>query len=35
VYARTERLGEAVAGHVTANTLISMVVLARSQWQLW
>lgn len=35
VCARTERLGEAVAAHVTTNALIVVAVLAGSQWQLW
>ena len=35
VYMRTERLGEAVAAHVTTNALIAVAALAGSQWQLW
>jgi exosortase E/protease (VPEID-CTERM system) len=35
VYMRTQRLGEAVAAHVTVNALIAVAVLAGSQWQLW
>lgn len=35
VYMRTERLGEAVAAHVTMNALMAVAVLAGSQWQLW
>jgi CAAX prenyl protease-like protein len=35
VYARTGRLGEAVAAHVTGNALIAVAVLAGCQWQLW
>jgi len=35
VYMRTGRLGEAVAAHATANALITLAVLAGSQWQLW
>ena len=32
---RTRRMGEAVAAHVIANTLICAAVLLWSQWQLW
>jgi exosortase E/protease (VPEID-CTERM system) len=35
VYARTGRLGEAVAAHATGNALLTAVVLGGSQWQLW
>jgi exosortase E/protease (VPEID-CTERM system) len=35
LYMRTGRLGEAVAAHVTGNTLIAAVVVGGSQWQLW
>jgi len=35
LYVRSERLGEAVAAHVTGNTLTAAAVLAGSQWQLW
>jgi len=35
VYMRTGRLGEAVAAHATGNALITLAVLAGSQWQLW
>jgi exosortase E/protease (VPEID-CTERM system) len=35
VYMRTGRLGEAIAAHVTANALLTAVVLGGSQWQLW
>ena len=35
LYARTGRLGEAIAAHVTGNALTAAAVLAGSQWQLW
>lgn len=35
ILVRTGRMGEAVAAHVTCNALLSVCVLAASQWQLW
>lgn len=35
VYTRTQRIGEAVAVHVTCNALLAAAVLGGSQWQLW
>jgi exosortase E/protease (VPEID-CTERM system) len=35
VFIRTQRIGEAVAAHATANALIAACVLGASQWQLW
>jgi exosortase E/protease (VPEID-CTERM system) len=35
ILVRRGRLGEAVAAHVTANTLIAATVLGWNQWQLW
>lgn len=35
VLIRTQRIGEAVAAHVTANALLSAAVLLGHQWQLW
>ena len=32
---RTQRMGEAVAAHIVANTLICAAVLLWQQWQLW
>jgi CAAX prenyl protease-like protein len=32
---RTERIGEALVAHVTANGLIAACVLLAGQWQLW
>ena len=32
---RSERLGEAVLAHATANALIAVLVLTRGQWALW
>jgi exosortase E/protease (VPEID-CTERM system) len=35
LYMRTERIGEAVLAHATANALIAACVLWGGQWQLW
>jgi exosortase E/protease (VPEID-CTERM system) len=35
VYVRTQRIGEAVAAHVTANALAASAALIGPQWQLW
>ena len=35
VYARTGRLGEALAAHATGNALLTAAALGDSQWQLW
>jgi CAAX prenyl protease-like protein len=35
LYARSGRLGEAVAAHATSNAMLAAVVLSGSQWQLW
>jgi len=35
VFIRSQRMGEAIAAHATANALIAVCVLVDSQWQLW
>jgi exosortase E/protease (VPEID-CTERM system) len=35
LYMRSQRLGDAIAAHATANTLIAACVLWGGQWQLW
>jgi len=35
LYIRTERIGEAIVAHATANSLLAACVLWGGQWQLW